>query len=83
MLNEGKVMIRHLQSLEDFTKEEMEKFLGHAAVLKAERKEGVLHRQLEGKTIGLVFEKPSTRTRVSFEACHVWIGRPGYFSFCP
>lgn len=61
-------MARHFQSLEDFSKDELNSFLVRAAQLKKEQKEGALHRHLEGKTIGLVFEKPSTRTRVSFEA---------------
>jgi len=67
-------MPRHLQSLEQFTKKELETFLDRAAVLKDEQKKGVMHRQLEGKTIGLVFEKPSTRTRVSFEAAMYGLG---------
>lgn len=67
-------MFRHLQSLEDFTKDELQAFLSRAAILKDERKRGILHRQLEGKTIGLVFEKPSTRTRVSFEAAMYGLG---------
>jgi ornithine carbamoyltransferase len=67
-------MLRHFKSLEDFTKEELRAFLFRAAALKEERKKGILHRQLEGKTIGLVFEKPSTRTRVSFEAAMYGLG---------
>ncbi|MEE4242742.1 MAG: ornithine carbamoyltransferase [Desulfopila sp.] len=67
-------MPRHLQSLEEFTKEELQTFLSRAAQLKGERKKGILHRQLQGKTIGLVFEKPSTRTRVSFEAAMYGLG---------
>jgi ornithine carbamoyltransferase len=67
-------MPRHLQSLEDFTKEELQTFLVRAAQLKDEQKKGILHRQLQGKTIGLVFEKPSTRTRVSFEAAMYGLG---------
>jgi len=67
-------MPRHLQSLEEFNKLELQSFLHRAAELKIELKEGVLQRQLEGKTIGLVFEKPSTRTRVSFEAAMYGLG---------
>lgn len=67
-------MPRHLQSLEDFTKEELQTFLVRAAQLKDEQKKGIMHRQLQGKTIGLVFEKPSTRTRVSFEAAMYGLG---------
>jgi len=67
-------MPRHLQSLEEFNKQELLSFLHRAAELKDELKQGVLQRQLEGKTIGLVFEKPSTRTRVSFEAAMYGLG---------
>lgn len=67
-------MPRHLQSLEEFNKLELQSFLHRAAELKNELKHGVLQRQLEGKTIGLVFEKPSTRTRVSFEAAMYGLG---------
>ncbi len=63
-----------MQSLEDFTREELQTFLGRAAQLKDEQKKGIMHRQLQGKTIGLVFEKPSTRTRVSFEAAMYGLG---------
>lgn len=64
----------HLRSLEKFTKEELFRFINRALELKNERKAGKLHRQLEGKTIGLIFEKPSTRTRVSFEAAMYGLG---------
>ncbi len=67
-------MPRHLQSLEEFNKQELLSFLHRAAELKSELKQGVLQRQLEGKTIGLIFEKPSTRTRVSFEAAMYGLG---------
>ncbi|MDJ0624563.1 MAG: ornithine carbamoyltransferase [Desulfocapsaceae bacterium] len=67
-------MPRHFQSLEDFNKKELQSFLFRAAELKEELAEGILQRQLEGKTIGLVFEKPSTRTRVSFEAAMYGLG---------
>ncbi len=67
-------MPRHFQSLEDFNKKELLSFLFRAAELKEELAEGILQRQLEGKTIGLVFEKPSTRTRVSFEAAMYGLG---------
>lgn len=67
-------MPRHLESLEEFNKQELLSFLHRAAELKNELKQGVLQRQLEGKTIGLVFEKPSTRTRVSFEAAMYGLG---------
>ena len=67
-------MPKDLLSLQEFTKEELVWFLGRAQVLKQENKAGIKHRQLAGKTIGLVFEKPSTRTRVSFEAAMYGLG---------
>lgn len=67
-------MLRHLQSLQDFSKEELLAFINRAIVLKKERLAGVNHQQLAGKTVGLIFEKPSTRTRVSFESAMYGLG---------
>ena len=67
-------MPMHLLSLQEFSKEELVWFLDRALVLKKEKKAGAIHCQLAGKTIGLVFEKPSTRTRVSFEAAMYGLG---------
>ncbi|PID77305.1 MAG: ornithine carbamoyltransferase [Deltaproteobacteria bacterium] len=67
-------MPTHLLSLQDFTKEELEGFITRALTLKKEQAEGLRHQQLAGKTIGLIFEKPSTRTRVSFEAAMYGMG---------
>ncbi len=67
-------MPTHLKSLHDFSKEALTSFIDLAIKLKTERQQGVIHRQLNGKTIGLIFEKPSTRTRVSFEAAMYGLG---------
>jgi ornithine carbamoyltransferase len=67
-------MLRHLRSLQDFTKEELNRFIERAIELKHERQVGVQHHQLVGKTVGLIFEKPSTRTRVSFEVATYGLG---------
>ncbi len=67
-------MLTHLRSLQEFTKEELEQFVNRALELKKERAEGVNHQQLAGKTVGLIFEKPSTRTRVSFESAMYGLG---------
>ena len=49
-------------------KAEVERLLTLAAELKDKHRRGVAHPLLKGKTLGLLFQKPSTRTRVSFEA---------------
>ena len=67
-------MARHLLSLADFSGAELVALIDRALVLKRERREGIRHRDLEGRTIALVFEKPSTRTRVSFEAAMYGLG---------
>jgi len=67
-------MGKHLLALSGFTKEELAGYIEQAGVLKEESKQGKRHQQLAGKTIGMVFEKPSTRTRVSFEAAMYGLG---------
>lgn len=67
-------MLHHLESLQDFSKEELLAFIHRAITLKEERLAGVRHQQLVGKTVGMVFEKVSTRTRVSFEAAMYGLG---------
>ena len=64
----------HLQSLQDFTREELNGFITRAIELKKERRDGINHQQLAGKSVGLIFEKPSTRTRVSFESAMYGLG---------
>ncbi len=51
----------------DLTSEEVIEILNLADQLKYEQKHGIPHKRLEGKSLGLIFEKASTRTRVSFE----------------
>jgi ornithine carbamoyltransferase len=65
---------KHLKSLQEFTKKEIITLIERAIEFKKERKEGKIHQQLMGKTIGLIFEKPSTRTRVSFESAMYGLG---------
>ena len=60
-------MARHLLSMFDLTPKEIDELMERSAWLKARQKSGKPHRPLEGKTLGMVFEKSSTRTRVSFE----------------
>ena len=58
---------RSLDSLLHFTKEEIEQILKTAVLLKSQLLRGEEHPLLKGKTLTMIFEKPSTRTRVSFE----------------
>lgn len=58
---------RDFLTLLDFTPEEIEYLLDLSAELKAKKKSGILHDELRGKNVALIFEKTSTRTRSSFE----------------
>ncbi len=59
--------MKHFISLHDTSKDEIDALLSLAAKLKAETKSGIPHPLLKGKTLGMIFTKSSTRTRVSFE----------------
>ena len=59
--------MKHLLKLLDCSKEEIKEILDLADQLKYERKHNIPHPYLAGKSIGLIFQKSSTRTRVSFE----------------
>jgi ornithine carbamoyltransferase len=58
---------RDLLSLKDISRKEIDLIFSLTRRLKREQKKGIAHRLLAGKTLALVFEKPSLRTRVSFE----------------
>ena len=60
-------MTRHFLALHDYSKNELDEMLALAADLKKKQKGRIPHRLLDGKTVALIFEKASTRTRVSFE----------------
>lgn len=65
---------RDFLTLTDFTLAEHEALFARAAQLKAERKAGKTHHTLAGKTLACIFEKASTRTRLSFEAAMLQLG---------
>ena len=65
---------RDFMSIADLTREEIEEIFALARRLKADRKEGWPHPLLAGKTLAMIFEKPSLRTRVTFEAGMVQLG---------
>jgi ornithine carbamoyltransferase len=62
----GNLRGRHFLKLLDFTPAELRDLLDLSATLKASKRAGVRGRSLEGKSIALIFEKPSTRTRCAF-----------------
>ena len=68
------IMTRHLTTLWNFNKEQLTAYIARALQLKQETKAGSRHHTLTGKTMAMVFEKPSTRTRVSFEAAMYGLG---------
>ena len=72
-------MARHFLALHDYTKEELDVLLALAKELKAKQKQGIPHKLLDGKTVALIFEKSSTRTRVSFEVGVFQLGGHGLF----
>src|SRR5512141_1752708 len=72
-------MTRHFLALHDYTKDELDELLSLAAELKGKQKAGIPHRLLEGKSVALIFEKASTRTRISFEVGVFQLGGHGLF----
>ncbi|MDO9536035.1 MAG: ornithine carbamoyltransferase [Bacillota bacterium] len=70
---------RHFLSLQDFTASEIDALLDFAQELKGKLKKGIPHPVLAGKTLGMIFQKPSTRTRVSFEVGIWQLGGYGLF----
>ena len=59
--------MKHLLKMLDLSTEDITEILNLADQLKYELKNGIPHKHLEGKTLGMIFQKSSTRTRVSFE----------------
>lgn len=60
--------MKHFLKLGDVSAQEMQDIFELADQLKYEKKHGIAHPRLAGKTLGMIFQKSSTRTRVSFEA---------------
>lgn len=70
---------RHLLSLKDFREEELLLLLETTRVLKQVQQKGKVFRPLAGKTLGMIFQKHSTRTRVSFEVAMYQLGGHALF----
>ena len=70
---------RDFLAVNDFDGEELTELLDFAIQLKAEQKAGKEHHLLRGKTLGMIFQKSSTRTRVSFEVGMYQLGGSALF----
>lgn len=70
---------KHFLKLSDFSKNEILELLNLADQLKYEKKNGIPHNHLAGKTLGMIFQKSSTRTRVSFETGMYQLGGSALF----
>lgn len=73
------MMVRHFLSLLDLNTEELHRLLRRAVELKAMQRAGHLYEPLKNKTLAMVFEKSSTRTRVSFETAMIQFGGQAIF----
>lgn len=71
--------MKHLLKMSDLSREEIISLLNLADQLKYEQKHGITHHRLAGQTLGMIFQKSSTRTRVSFEAGMYQLGGSAMF----
>jgi ornithine carbamoyltransferase len=71
--------MKHLLKMEDLSSDEIEDIIDLADQLKKDKKRGKRNKELKGKTLGMIFQKSSTRTRVSFEAGMYQLGGEALF----
>lgn len=67
-------MKKDLLTLNDLGEDDFKRLFERAIELKARHKRGIFDKPLAGKSVGLIFDKPSTRTRISFEAATIQLG---------
>ena len=72
-------MTKHFIDFDNFPFEVLQDIIDHAITLKKEHNEGVINNLLKGKTLAMIFDKSSTRTRVSFEAGMTQLGGHALF----
>jgi ornithine carbamoyltransferase len=72
-------MARHFLALRDYSKAELDNLIALAIELKTKQKQGAEHHLLKGKTLAMIFDKSSTRTRISFEVGIYQLGGHGLF----
>ncbi len=71
--------LRHFLTLDDVSAQELRAILRRGSELRRIHREGLLHEPLRGRVLGMIFEKSSTRTRVSFEAGMAQLGGSAVF----
>lgn len=71
--------MKHLLKISDLTRDEFDALMKLTDKLKKEQKQGIEHHILKGKTLGMIFSKSSTRTRVSFETGMYQLGGQALF----
>jgi putrescine carbamoyltransferase len=71
--------MRHMISMKDFTTKEMDDMMELMALLKDARRDNAIPKLFENKSVGMIFEAGSTRTRVSFEVAATLLGGHGLF----
>lgn len=72
-------MVKDLLKMSDLSSDDLQELIELAEKLKYEKKHGIPHEILKGQTLGMIFEKSSTRTRVSFETGIYQLGGQGLF----
>jgi len=72
-------MMKHFINFDDFSNEEIKIIINKAIELKAEHKAGKINNLMSNRTLGMIFDKSSTRTRVSFEAGMTQLGGHALF----
>ncbi len=71
--------MKHFLTLKDYSKEEIIEIIDLAIIIKRETKENIFKDYMSKQTLGMIFEKSSTRTRVSFETGIFQLGGTGLF----
>lgn len=70
---------RHFLAISDLDPSELEALISRAEKIKGNHQKGNQHRPLQGKTLGLIFSKSSTRTRISFQAAMAQLGGTSFY----